>query len=420
MSGATARIIDGVEGTVEARQTPDTSFSLTNRTVAPPRRIGRLDELDEQVDRLLERARIAVVYGGDKTEPGAVIRQAVNARSWKSYRSVAEDIAGSLERQGANHVMLMPDDMRLGDRLREEQIDFVWLNTGGVQGRIPMAHAAAMLEMMGVPYLGHDPLMTGILDSKYIFKQNVSYLGLPTAKFAVWNPAASGTPDPREGRRYIRAFGDFDGPFIVKPVSGRASLHVYVVDTAKELAEAVEEVYGATENDVLIETFLGGREFCIAIGGPVVARLGELERLEEPFAFSPAERKLGPDELIFTSMDQRPITGDRVVALDPTVDAGVIAELKAIARAVYNDMQLESVIRLDIRADDAGDLHILEANPKPDLAAPNGEKTSIVCTGLADEGMAYDDLIRSMFADRIDLLFCKRRGAVSALAELTA
>ncbi|MGZ0187689.1 MAG: D-alanine--D-alanine ligase family protein [Alphaproteobacteria bacterium] len=416
MTAATATALDFVQPGQAGVQTG--AFSLGNRAVNPARRLGRLDQLEDQVERLFEKASIAIVYGGDKTDPGAVIRQAVNARSWKSYRSVAEDIATSLKGQGAKHIRLLPDDMRLGERLRQEQIDFVWLNTGGVQGRNPMSHAAAMLEMLGVPYLGHDPLMTGILDSKYIFKQNVSYLGMPTADFAVWNPASTGTPDPTADRRFLRAFGDFDGPFIVKPVSGRASLHVHVVDRAADLADVIDEVYSETENDVLIETYLGGREYCIAIGGPIVARKNELERMAQPFAFSPAERRLDPGERIFTSMDQKPITGDRVALLDPKVDQAVIDELKAIAQTVYADMQLESLVRLDIRADLDGKLHILESNPKPDLAAPKGDKISIVSTGLGAENMTYDDLIRSMFADRIDLLFCKRRGAVTALDDL--
>jgi D-alanine-D-alanine ligase len=112
-------------------------------------------------------------------------------------------------------------------------------------------------------------LCPALLDSKYIFKQNVYYLGLPTAAFTVWNPASTGNPDPRQDRRFRRAFGDFNGPFIVKPVSGRASLHVHVVDEAADLADAV---YSATENDVLIETYLSGRKYCIAVGGPVVSR----------------------------------------------------------------------------------------------------------------------------------------------------
>jgi D-alanine-D-alanine ligase len=264
---------------------------------------------------------------------------------------------------------MLADDMRLGQPLQQEDIDMVWLNTSGVQGRSPMSHGAAMLEMMGVPYLVHDPLMSGILDSKYIFEKNVSYLGMSTAAFTVWNPATTGSPDSRQNRRFRRAYGDFNGPFIVKPVSGRDSLHVNVVDEAADMADAIDAVYSATENDVLIETYLSGRKYCIAVGGPVVSLLTCLDRYKEPFAFSAAVRALGKDERIFTSMDQRPITGDRIFVLNAEVDGPEIDELRAITRSVHEDMQLESVTRLGIRADANGALHILKANPKPNLAA---------------------------------------------------
>src|SRR5919112_1013121 len=106
--------------------------------VKPNRRVDRIEQLQQQVQALLPRMRIAVVYGGDKNAEGAVINRTGNARSWKSYKAVAQDIANALERLGARDVQLMPDDMLLGERLRRERIDLVWLNTGGVQGFNPM------------------------------------------------------------------------------------------------------------------------------------------------------------------------------------------------------------------------------------------------------------------------------------------
>jgi len=44
--------------------------------------------------------------------------------------------------------------------------------------------------------------------------------------------------------------------------------------------------------------------------------------------------------------------------------------------------------------------------------------TSLVCTGLASQGMSYDDLILSLLADRLDLLFSQRRGTVTHLTDL--
>jgi D-alanine-D-alanine ligase len=384
---------------------------------APPRRRSRLAGLQQQVERLINRMNIAVIYGGDKSVGGAVINRTTNPRSWKSYQAVAEDIAGSLCRLGCRRVSLMPDDMFLGDRLRMQGIDFAWLNTGGVQGYSSMAHAPAMLEMFGIPYLGHDPVTAGMLDNKHLFKHTLKGLGIPTAPYMTWH-LARGPLVPERNRYFKKIFAGFDGPFIVKPVSGRASLLVRVAEDASDLTNAVTATYRATENHVLIEAYLPGREFCIAVCGRVTARDGCLIRNPGPFTFAALERVLGPDEKIFTSMDIKPITTSRVRLLDPDADRAIMRSLEEIGRAVFNELHLETLIRLDLRQDAQGRIMILEANPKPDLKASNGEKTSLICASLKQLGMSYDDLILSLLADRIDLLFSQRRGTVTTLLRL--
>ncbi len=366
-----------------------------------------VEQLESIIERLASRLRIGVVFGGDKSVEGAVINQAANPRSWKSYEVVANDIAAALGRLGFRHVGLFPDDMRLGEQMREGEIQLAWLNTGGVQGYDPMAHAPAMMELFGIPYIGHDPLTVGTLDNKHAFKRDLVCLGLPTAPFITWH-LARGPFRPQVNSRFARAFKDHWGPYLVKPVSGRASLHVHVVDDVADLPEIVAEVYHATQNHVLIEAFLPGREFCIAASGPITARGGHLMRRSEPFVFSPVERVLQTDERFAASMDVRPITQDRVRALDPTQDFATIAQLNEIGRQVYLDFHLESLIRLDLRADAAGKLHILEANPKPDLKFPTGQTTNLICAGLPAYGMSYDDLILSLLATRLDFLLTYR------------
>ena len=383
----------------------------------PPRRSGRVAELERQLDQLKRRMRLAVVYGGDKSREGAVIHETSNPRSWKSYQAVAEDIANSLRRLGFRNVILAADDMNLSATLQRENVDLAWLNTGGVQGYNPVSHAPAMLEMLGVPYVGHDPLTAGTLDNKHVFKQELHYLGIPTAPFVTWHPAR-GPFRPGDNLHFRRTFKNHQGPFIVKPVSGRASLHVKFVEEESRLAEAAAQVYRATGNHVLIEAYLPGREFCIAAAGLVRAQKRHLVRLEEPFLFAEVERCLGADEPIFTSMDVRPITNDRVRMLDPQTDGDVLDQLHELGRRVFVEMNLESLVRLDIRADAHGRLHVLEANPKPDLKFPTAQGTSLICAGLAGLGMDYDDLILSILADRLDLLFSQRRGSVTHLLEL--
>lgn len=360
---------------------------------------GEWAHLDLLTAALLRHAQLAVVYGGDKSVEGSVIKKTRNPRSWKSYEYVAQDIAGALERLGCNRVVLLPDDMRLGSRLKDEGIQLAWLNTGGVQGRNSIGHAAAMLEMLGIPYIGHDPLTSAILDNKFVFKRQLMAIGIPTSPFIIWHPA-SAPMDPQRHRQFACVFGSWNDGFVVKPVTGRASLHVHYVERAADLAGAAARVFDATQNDVLIEAFLPGREYCIAVAGPVVSRGGRLEQLTGPFTFAGVERVLGCDERVFTSMDVAPITRERVRVLDSQADAPQINALNDLAATLYTEMPLRTLVRLDVRADRDGRLFVLEANPKPDLKAPDASATSLIGAGLDRFGMTYDDLILSIFANR--------------------
>jgi len=183
------------------------------------------------------------------------------------------------------------------------------------------------------------------------------------------------------------------------------------------LPDVVAEVYRATQNVVLIEKYLSGREFCIAVAGPVAARGGCLERSADPFTFAILERIFSPDEKIFTSMDVRPITKDRFRSLDQR-DAKLVERMRGLACHVFREFNLSSLIRIDLRADEDGKLCILEANPKPDLKQPAQGVTSLIAAGLAESGMDYDDLILSLLADRLDYLFVHRRGTVQHIIDL--
>ena len=67
--------------------------------------------------------------------------------------------------------------------------------------------------------------------------------------------------------------------------------------------------------------------------------------------------------------------------------------MRRLAGKFFVEFNLCSLIRLDIRADENDRLHILEANPKPDLKRPAQGVTSLISAGLPEAGMQYDDLI---------------------------
>lgn len=362
-----------------------------------------VSEMQTMMERLKKKMRIAVVFGGDKSRDGAVLYKSHNTRPWKSYEQVAIDIQNSLREIGFRHVSLFPSDMTLLESLKKDGTHLVWLNTGGVQGCNPVCHAPALLEMLGVPYIGENSVSATVLDGKHIFKKSLIGLegyGVYSSPFITWNPVLGGA-DPRTTKSFRNAFGSYAGPFVVKPVSGRASLHVHKVDTLEELPRFIDEVYEKTRNHVLIEKFLSGPEYCVAICGKTVAKGVEIYRSKNQFTFSHIERVLEEGEEIFTSMDKKAITRNRARLLDPRKEEKLIGRLDEISRVIYERLYLSGLVRLDIRANGNGRLNVLEVNPKPDLKRDKGGVMSLVSMGLHLFGMTYNDLINSLVVDRL-------------------
>ncbi|WP_036480769.1 D-alanyl-alanine synthetase [Myxosarcina sp. GI1] len=372
------------------------------------------NSFSQYLNELTKKLRLAVIYGGDKQRAGAVIYKTHNPRSTKTYEAVAKNIAQAFKNLGFQNVWLLPDDMSLAAQLKAKQIHLAWLNTGGVQGYDPVCHTPALLEMLGVPYIGHSPINSSILDNKHLLKRELKGLGFPTSPFMVWHPHQE-TFQPNN-LYFQHLFGNYTGAFLVKPVSGRASLNIHFVDKPDALAAAIADVQRVTHNSALIEAYLPGREFCIAVGGYVTYINLQLQKRQSPFAFSAIERILEPDEKIFTSMDKKAITSDRLRLLSDREP--IKQQLEQIAKDVYRSFNLTALIRLDLRTDRSGKLYILEANPKPDLKRPTANATSLVAQGLTEYGMSYEDLILSLFCDRLDYLLSNYPHLIAHIVEL--
>lgn len=264
--------------------------------------------------------------------------------------------------------------------------------------------------------IGHNPLNSSKLDQKHLFKLQLQAIGIKTAPFMTWHPA-QGNFDPSQNERFAATFRDYKGAFLVKPVSGRASLHIHYVQTAAGLPEALLNIHQITHDTALIETYLSGREFCIAVGGYITHAKQTFFRHQKPFTFSAIERILEPDELIFSSMDQKPITTERSRLLgdqEPELKQALVN----IAQRIYQDFCLNTLVRIDLRADENGILHVLEANPKPDLKRPTQNLTSLVVQGLDEYGMTYEDLILSLLSDRLDYLLTYHHKIIQHIVEM--
>ncbi|CED57637.1 D-alanine--D-alanine ligase family protein [Aliivibrio wodanis] len=362
-----------------------------------------------QLEWIRHHVHIAVVHGGDKAQPEGYVFENLSPRSTKTYEAVAHDMANALRESGFKFISVFAEDIYLAEKLRSEKVDLVITNSGGLQGFDSMCHLPSTLEMLGVPYVGHSPMVAGILDNKHLFKHEIQAAGLPTAPFITVGVEEDFLSERNQYELDLICKRFSDG-FIVKPVSGRASIHVYPVFERSELQAVVEKVHQATNNTVMIEPFLGGREFVVAVAGECIIKQGEFTRLPAPLAFSITERILEEDEAIFTSMDIKPITQDRLIAV---TEEPLRSELAKIGQKIFNQFGLQTLVRVDVRMDNENNLYVLETNPKPDLKRPKGDKVSLVCHDLDRENMSYTDLIQSLVFNRLSFLKAKRPSALA-------
>ena len=346
--------------------------------------------------KLRDNLSIAVIHGGDKDDNGSCFYKTYNPRATKTYESVARQIAEALTDCGYQRVITLPENARLVEQLKQHAIDIVFCNSGGLQGHNPMSHLPALMEMIGLPYVGHNPVNATVLDNKHLFKQTLSDLGIPTPNFLVCHHCEKDFANFKH--KVHQRFGNTNGPFIVKPTSGRASIHVNYAGTIEQAWQLVHSTRQQTSNTVLVEEYLPGREFVVAVSGPMLKKQDQLKYKTQPFAFSVIERRLEKDERIFTSMDKKAISSQRLMTV---TDEQLIADINSLGQQVHAGLCLQGLIRVDIRMDAAGQLSVMEANPKPDLTRPQPDKTSLVCHGLPREEMTYEELIESQLLNAI-------------------
>src|SRR5471032_2234777 len=128
----------------------------------------------------------------------------------------------------------------------------------GLKGISREAQVPALLEAFDIPYVFSDPLTMALTLDKAMCKRVVRDCGVPTTDFAV-----------------IERIEDVAGvtlkfPLFLKPVaegSGKGIGTNNKVTNLAELKASAADLLARFQQPVLVETFLPGREFTVAITG---------------------------------------------------------------------------------------------------------------------------------------------------------
>ncbi|MFO1029701.1 MAG: ATP-grasp domain-containing protein [Planctomycetota bacterium] len=220
------------------------------------------------------------------------------------------------------------------------------------------AHFVSFLELCKQPYTGCNPRGMTLAGDKALSKKILTWHRIPVPAFAVFPLRTRKAHLPRRMRF----------PVIVKSAVNHGSAGIAqasVVHDDAELAERVEFLHRTLQTDVVVEQFLAGREFTVSVLGN--------ERLETfPIWELWFDKLPEGNEPIATSRVKWDERYQKRVGLRTGRARDLPAELEerihAIARRTYRALHLSGYARIDLRLDEAGAVHVIEANVNNDLS----------------------------------------------------
>jgi D-alanine-D-alanine ligase len=266
-------------------------------------------------------------------------------------------------------------------------LDLVFNVAEGLRGRNREAQVPAILELLGIEYTGSDPATLALALDKGLAKRIVRQAGVATAD---WIPMHS----PKE-----KLPAHFAYPLIVKPIaegSSKGVLGSAVARSEAELREKVAAIVARYRQPALVEVFLPGREFTVAL-------LGE----KRPKVLPPMEivfTKPGVDHPVY-EFDHKLAATDEIRYEAPAkVDPALQRAIEGVARASFVALGCRDVARIDVRLDAQGRPNFIECNPLPGLT-PEWSDLCLIGKGV---GLEYRTLIGEIMAPALRRLKARR------------
>lgn len=272
-------------------------------------------------------------------------------------------------------VTMIPLEKSLFDffeRIKEEKIDVLinlceaYLNQSKFEANI-----AAIYEMLNLPFTGNDSRALALCQDKFKTKAILKAFGLPTPRGELVS-----SPNKQLNLRF---------PVIVKPSCEDASIGIgsdSVVFGEESLETKIDEILKKYQQPALVEEYIEGREFNVAL----------LEREGR------GVRALPVSEIDFSSL---PENTPRICcyeakwyedhelyqATPPVCPARISDRLRrkvqALAVAAFRALGCRDYGRVDMRMSHQGQLYILEVNPNPDISLNAGYARALKAAGLA-------------------------------------
>ncbi|MBA1434091.1 D-alanine--D-alanine ligase family protein [Bombilactobacillus bombi] len=254
-----------------------------------------------------------------------------------------------------------------------QQADIVYLGLHGEDGE--NGKVQAVLDLFEIRYTGSDTLASGLAMNKKFSKEIFQQNQIPTAKYIVATAADIAVSDI-----------PFDFPVVVKPANGGSSVGTHIVRHPDQLTDALSDAL-RFDDEVLIEEYIQGREFSVAIIDDQV---------------------LPPVEIVVTSgwYDFEHKFQDNDVThfiTPPQITATVQEQMQSLTKRTFTALGMQNYGRIDfLVADDKA--YVMEANSLPGMTP-----RSLIPREAAVVGISYEDLCEKIVQSKLRLYEQKKK-----------
>ena len=290
--------------------------------------------------------KVAVLFGGTSAErevslkSGQAVLKALLAKGVNAYGIDTQDYS----------IMQLKDDGFTKA--------FIALHGRGGEDGITQA----ILTYQNIPYTGSDVLSSALTMDKLKTKQVWQSSNLPIADYVMIEK-----DQPYDVQKIVDQLGL---PLFVKPSHEGSSVGMSRVNAPQELKQALNQAF-QYDNAVMVESFLSGAEYTVAIVGEEV--LPSI-RIKPSATFYDYNAKYLSDETQYFCPSGLDFEQEQA--------------LRSLALRAYQAVGCRGWGRVDVIFNDEGKPHLLEVN-----TAPGMTNHSLVPMAAKQYGWSFDDLV---------------------------
>jgi D-alanine-D-alanine ligase len=285
-----------------------------------------------------KNTKIALLYGGVSKE------REISIKSGKSVEK-------ALKKLGYQYKIFDPvEEFEFIKKIKSYNPDLAFIclhGKGGEDGQIQ-----SILEFLSIKYTGSNAKTSAICMDKQITKKILAYHKIPVPK------------------SYEIKKVKF--PAVVKPAEEGSSIGVFIVNTEKQLKNALDKL--KDYKNVIVEQFIKGREITVSILNGKILPIIEIKV-----------------EKGFYDFENKYISSNTQYICPANLDRKTEEKVNKIARNCWQILDLKGAVRIDMIIDEKQKPYVLEINTIPGMT-----DHSLLPKAAKKIGMSFEDLVEEI------------------------